>query len=176
VSAGIDRLLTLARRHEPGSAEKLLRETADTAASTAGWHAWLWELRLSQARAELALARGDFDLAIREATDGIDQSRTKRRPKYEALGLITRAHALHSLGRTYDAIVDARLAVSVARRTGDPASLLLALDAVLSLDGDDESAAEAPRVRDRILMALPDEQTKRGFSESEVVRRLARLS
>ena len=57
VSAGIDSLLTFARIHEPGRAERLLEETAAAAASTAGWHQWLWQLRLTQARAELALAR-----------------------------------------------------------------------------------------------------------------------
>ena len=41
-----------------GRAEGLLEETAAAAASTAGWHAWLWRLRLTQAKAELALARG----------------------------------------------------------------------------------------------------------------------
>ena len=82
VSAGIDSLLTFARRHEPGRAERLLEETAAAAASTAGWHQWLWQLRLTQARAELALARGAFDEAIATATDSIEQSRARRRPKY----------------------------------------------------------------------------------------------
>src|SRR5258706_8992257 len=55
VSAGIDSLLTFAPLHAPGRAERLLDETAAAAASTAGWHQWLWQLRLTQARAELAL-------------------------------------------------------------------------------------------------------------------------
>ena len=79
---------------------------ADTA-STAGWRQWLWQLRLTQARAELALARDAFDEVIATATDSIGQSRARGRPKYEALGLITRARGLHALARTRDAIAEA---------------------------------------------------------------------
>ena len=81
VSAGIDSLLTFARRHDPGRAERLLEETAAAAAGTAGWHQWLWQLRLTQARAELALDRDAFDEAIVTATDSIEQSRARGRPR-----------------------------------------------------------------------------------------------
>src|SRR5207245_9391495 len=79
--ARIDSLLTFARLHDPGRAERLLEETAAAAVSTAGWHQWLWELRLTQARAELALARDSFAEAIARATDGVEQSRARGRPK-----------------------------------------------------------------------------------------------
>ena len=91
VSANIDALLAFARSHDPGPAEKLVEETAAAAASTAGWHEWLWRLRLTQARAELALARGAFDEAIAAATEAIDQSRTRARPSTKALGYRTGA-------------------------------------------------------------------------------------
>jgi DNA-binding winged helix-turn-helix (wHTH) protein/tetratricopeptide (TPR) repeat protein len=172
VSAGIDSLLTFARLHEPGRAERLLEETAAAAASTAGWHQWLWQLRLTQARAELALARDAIDEAIATATDSIEQSRARRRPKYEALGLITRARALHALARTRDAITDAKTAVSVADGTGDPALQLLALDALIGLDGTDELATRARAVTDCIYDGLPNEIMRRCFTESEVMRRI----
>jgi hypothetical protein len=172
VSAGIDSLLTFARRHEPGRAERLLEETAAAAASTADWHQWLWQLRLTQARAELALAREAFDEAIATATDSVEQSRVRRRPKYEALGLIARARGLHALARTRDAIADANTAVTVADRTADPALLLLALDALIVLDGSDDLTTRARAVNDRIYDALPDETMRRCFSEAEVVRRI----
>src|SRR5260370_42703476 len=57
ISAGIDSLLTFARLHEPGRAERLLEETAAAAASTAGWHQGLWRRPLPQARARLEFAR-----------------------------------------------------------------------------------------------------------------------
>jgi hypothetical protein len=172
VSAGIDSLLTFARRHEPGRAERLLEEIAAAAASTAGWHQWLWQLRLAQARAELALARDAFDEAIATATDSIEQSRARGRAKYEALGLITRARGQHALARTRDAIADAKTAVRVADGTGDPALLLLALDALIGLDGTDELATRARAVTDCIYDSLPDEVMRRCFTESEVMRRI----
>jgi tetratricopeptide (TPR) repeat protein len=172
VSAGIDSLLTFARLHDPGRAERLLEETAAAAVSTAGWHQWLWQLRLTQARAELALARDFVDEAIATATDSIEQSRARGRPKYAALGLITRARGLHALARTRDAIADAKTAVSVADRTGDPALLLLALDALIGLDGTDELANRARAVTDRIYDSLPDEVMRRCFTKSEVVQRI----
>ena len=172
VSAGIDSLLTFARRHEPGRAERLLEETAAAAASTGGWHEWLWQLRLTQAQAELALARGAFDAAIALATEAIDQSRARGRPKYEALGLIARAHGMHALARTPAAIADSRCAVGIAGTTGDPALLLITLDALLALDGTDELAAQALAVSSRIDDALPDQMMRRCFTESEIVRRI----
>src|SRR5207253_9817261 len=158
--------------HDPGRAERLLEETAAAAASTAGWHQWLWQLRLTQARAELALARDAVDEAIATATDSIEQSRARGRPKYEALGRMTRARALHALARTRDAIVDARIAMNVAARIDDPALLLLALDALIALDGRGELAARARAVADRIDEGLPDELMRRCFTESEIVQRI----
>jgi len=172
VSAGIDSLLTLARRHEAGGAERLLQETAAAAASTADWHQWLWQLRLAQARAELALEREALDEAIAAATDSIEQSRARGRPKYEALGLVTRARSLHALGRTRAAIADANTAVRVADKTKDPSLLLRALDALIGLDGSDELAARALAVTQRIDESLPDEAMRRCFAESEVVQRI----
>jgi len=145
ISAGIDLLLIAARRHDPGAVETLLQETTAAAATTPGWHEWLWRLRLCQARAELALARDAFEVSVAEATEAIDQSRAKGRPKYESLGLATKARALHGLGRMRDAIIDARSAVDVARSTADPALLLQTLDVLLALDGSDELAAERAR-------------------------------
>jgi len=163
-------LLTFARLHEPGRAERLLEETAAAAASTAGWHQWLWQLRLTQARAELALARNSFAEAIARATDGVEQSRARGRPKYEALGLITRARGLHAVARTRNAIGDTKTAVRVADRTGDPVLLLLALDALIGLDGTDELATRARAVTDCICDSLPNEAMRRCFTESEVMR------
>jgi DNA-binding winged helix-turn-helix (wHTH) protein/tetratricopeptide (TPR) repeat protein len=174
VSANIDALLAFARSHDPGRAEQLLEETAAAAASTAGWHEWLWRLRLTQARAELALARGAFDEAIATATETIEQSRTRGRPKYEALGLIIRARGLYAIARTHSAIADARCAVDVAGTTGDPALLLIALDVLLELDGSDELADRARAVTDRVHDALPDEGMRGDFRGSEVVRRIRR--
>jgi len=175
ISAGIDLLLIAARRHDPSAVETLLQETTAAAATTPGWHEWLWRLRLCQARAELALARDAFEVSVAEATEAIDQSSAKGRPKYESLGLATKARALHGLGRMRDAIIDARTAVGVARSTADPALLLQTLDVLLALDGSDELAAEAHALSAQIAEALPDETMRRRFTASEAVRRIRRL-
>src|SRR5262249_48357315 len=101
VSASIDLLLTCVRRHDVGRAETLLPQAISLAASTPGWHEWLWALRLKQSRAEVAFERGSFDVAVTEATEAIHLSRVRLRRKYEALGLITRGHAsTDSVGRS----------------------------------------------------------------------------
>jgi tetratricopeptide (TPR) repeat protein len=175
VSPGIDLLLTAARRGEPGKVEKLFEETMAATKRTPGWHGWLWDVRMCQVRAELAFAREEWATARQEATEGIGQSRKTSRRKYEALGLLTRAQALQRLGRTQEAILDAKLAVSVARSTEDPALLLQALDLVIQIDGDDGLAAEAGHTYRRILDALPEGELRQRFGGWEVARRVEKL-
>jgi len=127
---------------------------------------------LTQARAERALERDAFDEAVATATDAVEQSRARGRPKYEALGLITRARGLHARARTREAIADATTAVGVADRLGDPALLLLALDPLIGLDRTDELATQARALTDRASESLPDEVMRRCFTESEVVQRI----
>jgi tetratricopeptide (TPR) repeat protein/predicted Ser/Thr protein kinase len=174
VSPSIDLLLIAARRGDPGSVESLFNETVEASKKNPGWHGWLWELRVSQVRAELAYARGDWDGAIDAATVGIDQCRRCSRPKYEILALVTRAQALQRRDRSAEAIADARQAVNLARATADPALLLRASDTLLALDGDDMLAAEAKGTLARILDGLPDGMTKQRFSESEIVSRVGK--
>ena len=176
VSGGIDLLLNYARRGEPGPAEWLVDEVAEVTARTAGFHGWLWRLRLAEARAEMALARGDAEEALRWADDAIAQCRAKGRVKYHAIGLGTRASALAALGRTREAIADLRHAVELARPVGDPALFLRPATTLLSLDGDDALAAEARAAVERITAALPDPELRRRFVEAEPVRRLASLT
>ena len=172
VSPSIDLLLIAARRGDPGSVESLFQETVEASRKNPGWHGWLWELRVSQVRAELAYARGDWEGAIAAATVGIEQCRRCSRPKYETLGLVTRAQALWRRNRSTEAIADARQAVDLARATEDPALLLRASDSLLALDGDDALAAEAKGTIARILEGLPDGVTKQRFGDSEIVRRV----
>jgi tetratricopeptide (TPR) repeat protein/predicted Ser/Thr protein kinase len=170
-SSGIDLLLTLARTGNPGAAEALLKDTAAGAAAHP-WHQGLWKVRLSQARAELALARQDRIRAIEEAATAAGQSQTLGRPKYEALALITSARALGELHRTNEAAANARRAIASARRTGDPALLLSALDVLLALDGDDQLLAEARTLISSITAALVNEAMRKRFVASETVHRI----
>ena len=167
ISAGIDLLMNYARRHEVGRADALLNEVTLVAEETSGFHGWLWRLRLAEARAEIALARGDWEQALCWADDAIDQSRARGRVKYEVAGLISRSHALAGLGRTKLAIIDLRAAIKLARTIGDPALLLRAVAALLAVDGNDELAAEGRAIADRIARALPDVDARQRFEIAE---------
>ena len=175
VSPGIDLLLIAARRGEPGSVEKLFEETVAATKKTPVWHGWLWDVRICQVRAELAFARGEWDSARLEATEGIGQSRMCGRRKYEALGLMTRAGALRRLGRMQEAVVDAHQAVAVARSTEDPALLLQALDLLLQIEGNDSLAKEAGDIHRHIVAALPDGDLRQCFNAWEVAGRIQKL-
>jgi tetratricopeptide (TPR) repeat protein len=175
VSPNIDLLLIAARRQDPGSVEALFLDTVEASRKNPGWHGWLWELRLSQVRAELAFARGEWEAAVAAADEGIDQSRRRTRPKYEALGQVTRAQALARLRRPADAIAAARDAVRIAGAIEDPALLLRALDTLLQLEGDDATALAAKTTSAKIRAALPDETIRRRFDQSGIASRIAKL-
>jgi DNA-binding SARP family transcriptional activator len=175
VSAGIDLLLNFTRCHEVGRAERLLTDVVGVAEQAAGWHGWIWRLRLAEVRAELALARDDFDEAVRCATDAIELNRG-RKIKYEAAGLETRAKALHALGRTREAIADLRRAVRLVRPTGDPAMLLRAAAPLLAIDGDDDLALESSTITEWIAPALPSDDMRRRFESSAAVCAVRKLA
>jgi tetratricopeptide (TPR) repeat protein len=162
VSAGIDLLTIYARQHDPGRAEALLDETALAVQKASGWHAWKWRMRLSQARAELACARGAWEDAVQAATYVIEQARLRHRPKYEALGLVARARAARRLGAR-SAVEDARAAAETARRLADPAVLLECLVVLLEIEGMDALLEEARRTAQRIVQAVSDERARSTF-------------
>jgi tetratricopeptide (TPR) repeat protein len=165
VSGGLDLLLNFTRRRELDRAERLLADVTMVVEKAAGWHGWIWRLRLAEARAELALAHGHLADAVQRASEAIELNHAKK-VKYEAAGLDTRARALHALGRTSEAIADLRRAVQLARPTGDPAMLLRAAAGLLALDGDDALVVEASTVADQIARALPEGHMRRTFETS----------
>ncbi len=167
VSAGIDLLLIHARTHDPGRAEPLLAGVQQAVDKAGGWHAWKWRMRLCQARAELALSRGEWGRAVTFASDVIEQSTCRHRPKYQALALIVCARARRELG-VRKAVDDARASVEVARRLADPVLLAECLSVVLLEEGTDELLAESQRAVDKVLLGVGDESLRRSF--------LARLS
>ena len=176
VSGGIDLLLNYARRQEPGRTEPLLSEVAEAVVKGQGTHSWLWMIRLAEARAEIALARGEWEEAIGFADDAIAQSALRGRVKYQATGLETRAKALAALGRKYEAIAGLRSAVDIARPVGDPAMFLRAAVSLLTLDGNDQLLAETRTMARRIIAALPDKEMIRRFKAAEPVRVLGPLT
>jgi tetratricopeptide (TPR) repeat protein len=162
VSAGIDLLLTSARSDDPGRGESLLHEIEPAVEKASGWHAWKWRMRLSQAKAELALARGNWSEAQMMAGLVVEQSRSRGRLKYEALGLATLSRALHHR-QSRQAATEALKAVRVARRLGDPAVLLDCLAISLEIEGNDALLAEARATVQRILEGLSQEPLRSRF-------------
>jgi tetratricopeptide (TPR) repeat protein len=175
ISAGIDLLLGHARRSNLADAERLLPEITRAVETTANWHGWLWKLRLAEAHAEVALARGDLDEAAALASDAIEQSQIRGRIKYQILGLGTRAQALLSAGRAKDSIADLRRAIALARSVGDPALILRSAALLLAVEGDDLLVAEARAAMERISEALPDDDMRARFEQADPVRVVARL-
>ena len=174
VSAGIDLLMNYTRRGDVGQTEPLLDEVAVGVAQAAGFHGWLWALRLAEARAEIALAQGKAEEAISRANEAIAQCRARGRVKYEVMSLLTRGEALHALGRTHEAIADVQQAVALARPIGDPALLLRAIGCLLTLDGDDVLVAEGAETLARIVDALPDADARRRFESVQPQQVLSR--
>jgi tetratricopeptide (TPR) repeat protein/predicted Ser/Thr protein kinase len=168
VSSGIDLLFVFARTRDPGRADAIIDDVAAAASSAGGWHGWLWRLRMSEARAELALARGQWRDAIIAASECIDDSRARSRLKYEILGLVTRAQARHALTETSAARDDATTAVGLARTLGDPAVLLSSLNTLLAIDGTDALAAEARAFAARIVEHVDDRQLRDSFLASDL--------
>jgi len=175
VSAGIDLLFVAARTGEYEGIESLLQETTRRYLAMPGWHEWLWRLRLQQAKAELAFAHGALDSCVVEATEALEQGRSLLRPKYQVLALMTRGRALLRANRRAPALADARLAVDVARRLGDPALLVQALALLSGIEVDDALMSEARRLVDQITSALPASTLRQHFLESEPVKQIQTL-
>ncbi len=176
VSAGIDLLLNYARQQEAGRADRLIDEVASAAEQTSGFHGWLWRIRLAEARAELALARSMPEEALRWADEAIEQSRVRRRVKYQVIALTTRAQAMIELDRKKEAISDLRAAVTLARPTEDLALFLRAATGLIAIDGDDALADEAQAVVARIAESLPDPDMRLQFETAEPTRLVAKRS
>ena len=176
ISGGIDLLLNFARCQEVGRAEMLLPEVAEATEKAQGAHRWNWRLRLAEARAEIALARNEWEDAIGFADDAIQQSFLRGRVKYQVAGLETRAKAFASLGRKHEAIAGLRNALELARPVGDPAMFLRAASSLLTLDGNDALLAETRAAALQIIAALPDEEMIHRFKAAEPVRVLGTLT
>src|SRR5262249_41206427 len=99
VSTCLDLAFNYARRGDVSDAEPLLAHVAMGALNLGGWHRWLWELRLLQARAEIALARQDWNSALDWSAKSITESQVRGRVKYHVAGLVVHAQAFAALGR-----------------------------------------------------------------------------
>ena len=167
-SAGIDLLMCFARQGNPGRAESLLQEVEDAVLHARGWHEWMFRMRLEQAQAELALARGDWSTAVTRATSARKQSQAAGRGKYEAAALAVRAQALQACGKKREALADAKAAWEKARQVGDPALQVRVLAPLLPLMGDDKLLHQLRAIVGKVVAALPAD-SRQAFEQSSVV-------
>ncbi len=174
VSAGLNLLFNFTRRGDVGRAEALLGEVAESVTRAGGWHGWLWRLRLAALRAELALTRGDREAAAGFAEETIAQGRKAYRPKYEAIGLRTRAAARVLAGSVREAVADLSEACRLAREVGDPTLFLGVASPLLALEGSDALAAEARATARAISAALPEPGVRTRFESADWVARVLR--
>jgi len=175
-SEALDLLFIFARRHEPGRSDTILEEVEAALPGATGAHYYQWRVRLAVAQAELALARGDWRMAVRHASEGLDLNERMDRPKYEALALTARGQALVRIGQKREAINDLRRAVEVVRPVGSPAMLLRAAAALLAVEPDATLATDARQAADQILATLPLASMRRSFSDADAVRLVYRLT
>jgi len=175
-SARIDLLFNFARRGELGPTEELFRAASEACAYVRGWHEWLWRLRLTQAHAEIVLARRDWGGAVEASERALTLIERTPRLKYQVLAQIVRAQGLHGLGRTKEAIVCLQAALATARALKDPALFLRPACALLATAGDEGLLAEARAAVERIKGALSDPGIRAAFEAAEPVRQLARYS
>jgi hypothetical protein len=141
-------------------------------AQNTGWHRWLWDIRLSQLRAEIALARDRIDEAARWAENTIALSAAKHHAKYGILGLWARARALIRSGRTHEAIADLKKGLEEATRLDDPAVLLRLETTLLAVDGNDHLLNQTRETAQRILVELPTPAMRRAFQTAPSVQSL----
>jgi predicted ATPase/class 3 adenylate cyclase len=172
VSSSIDLLFNFTRTGEVGKAQQLIPEVKEAIEQASGFHAWLWRLRFSQLQAEMALARGDGEGALRLARETISQSQERGRVKYQVLGLQAQARALASLGHAPEANRSARQAVELARSGEDPARLLQAALTALELQEDEGLARQAHAAARKIQLALPEGELRQAFEQAAPVQQL----
>ena len=153
----------------------MVGEVQVAAAKAAGWHGWLWKMRLHQAQAEMAIARGDADAALVLAGETLDRSQATGRVKYQAAALGVRARALLLTGRKHDAILALQDAVMRVRPMKDPALLFRTIAALLDVEPTQALAREAAGLAEQIRTALEDALLRSSFEDSAPARLVARL-
>jgi hypothetical protein len=160
--------MLFARQGNPGRAETLLPEVEDAVVHARGWHEWMFRMRLEQAQAELALARGDWSTAITRATFAMKQSQAVGRGKYEAAALAVRAQGLQACGKTREAMLDANAAWEKARKVGDPALQVRVLAPLLQIIGNDELMHQLRGIVGKVVAALPPD-SRSAFEQAPAV-------
>jgi DNA-binding CsgD family transcriptional regulator/tetratricopeptide (TPR) repeat protein len=169
ISEGIDLMNIATVRGDLGRAGELASEVEANLDRGGSTHEILWRMRLADAKAGLALTRGQPREASGFAHDALERAREMGRPKYESRALASRGTALARMGRKKEGLAELRAAVEVARPVGDPSMLLRAASAYLAVEPDEALARDARAVADFILPNLPPEMVA-PFQAADPVR------
>lgn len=162
VGSAIDLIFSSVQRGELVRADRFVRQVEETIHTIYGSHRWLWEVRFLQARAELALARGDLDAALKWADEALARSHSTGRRKYQLLARLTRAQARGE--REYKAALqDTRAALALAQELGDPLLLLRAAAIHLRFEKEESVRAAARAARAHIADSLPESSLRDRF-------------
>jgi class 3 adenylate cyclase/tetratricopeptide (TPR) repeat protein len=176
ISANIDLLFNFARRGEVGEAQALIDEVEKPVEQTAGWHGWLWRIRLAQARAEISLAQGDGEKAIQFAEKSLHQSQETGRITYQAAALETRGKALVLMGKKRnEGIANLQEAIQLARPVQDPLMFFRPAYALLCIERDNKLLEKVNGVITQVQKSLLNTPLYRPFSDSEPVRMLSQF-
>lgn len=174
VSASLDRLFLALHRGEIEHVKAHLDPLRLLIEKAAGWHEWIWNLRLTVLRATLALARGEFQEALRLLPNVIHQAPQRRRIKYQIIGLLLQGQARIGLGQRDSALRDLGDALRLAAQTANQSLWLRVVAERLTLEEDAELRSQALVRIDALRAALPMTIMRQAFEESDTVRRLSR--
>lgn len=172
MSCRIDLLYNALRQSDFGYAAEHIEVVSHEVKSMPGWHTWIWDIRIAQARAELALGRGQWREAITLAEHVLSESASGGRVKYEALALWTRAQAFQKSGDSVRAIADLRRALAIAVRTGEPAMLIRLGSTLLQIEGDDTLAAALRSTIQSAMANMSEASLRDGFLNADPIRRI----
>ena len=150
-------------------AERRMPETAAGVAKSAGWHQWIFALRLALAQAAVANAKQDWRGALEAANAGLEWAQKVGRRKHLANGLGLRASALIGLGKKAEAIADLQAAVETARELRYPALFIRRAAELLQHAGSDALLEEARTAVSTVAAELYDPAVLRRFNESAPV-------
>jgi tetratricopeptide (TPR) repeat protein len=157
VSSTLDLAFVAVRRGDPGEAARIADTIAETVANGPGFHGWLWRERMGVLRAEIALARGEWEAAITRADASIVETRSHRRHKYQAAARVVRAHALANTGRRDQGAAELATFLEETRDTLDLAGRLRTSLAWLAIDPGDGPLGIALETAARVEAGLPTE-------------------
>ncbi len=173
MNARADVFTAMVMRGDYSRADRAWGVLWDDAVESKAWERWLVSGRLAAVRAELELATGDTDEAIRWARRAVDLAVASGRRKYDAIARTTLGRALTTSGHSAEAVSELRVAVATATSLGSPAIVWQARAALadaLENGGQDPDAerAEAARVAQSIASGLAPERAARFLAEPAV--------